>query len=128
MKQRFTEEQIIGFLREADRGVGVKSVSQAWVFGGELLPLAEQVRRDGRVGRAAAEGAGGGECAAQEAADTRRFFETGKSRRFAAIANVAARKLAMLDAAHTLDFLRSPPGNRLEALWSSPHFDRTLLS
>ena len=48
--------------------------------------------------------------------DTRRFFETGKSRRFAAIANVAARKLAMLDAAHTLDFLRSPPGNRLEVL------------
>ena len=24
MKKRFTEEQIIGFLREADRGVGVK--------------------------------------------------------------------------------------------------------
>ena len=48
--------------------------------------------------------------------DTRRFFETGKSRRFGATANVAARKLAMLDAAHTLDFLRSPPGNRLEVL------------
>jgi proteic killer suppression protein len=29
---------------------------------------------------------------------------------------VAARKLAMLDAAHSLDFLRSPPGNRLEVL------------
>jgi proteic killer suppression protein len=29
---------------------------------------------------------------------------------------VVARKLAMLDAAHTLEFLRSPPGNRLEAL------------
>jgi len=29
---------------------------------------------------------------------------------------VAARKLTMLDAAQTLDFLRSPPGNRLEAL------------
>ena len=26
------------------------------------------------------------------------------------------RKLAMLDAAKTLDFMRSPPGNRLEAL------------
>ena len=26
------------------------------------------------------------------------------------------RKLAQLDAAHTLDFLRSPPGNHLEAL------------
>jgi proteic killer suppression protein len=30
--------------------------------------------------------------------------------------HIAARKLALLDAAHTLDFLRSPPGNRLEAL------------
>jgi proteic killer suppression protein len=48
--------------------------------------------------------------------ETRRFFETGRSKRFSPIANVAARKLAMLDAAHTLEFLRSPPGNRLEAL------------
>ncbi len=29
---------------------------------------------------------------------------------------VATRKLAMPDAAKTLDFMRSPPGNRLEAL------------
>jgi toxin HigB-1 len=29
---------------------------------------------------------------------------------------VATRKLAQLDAAHTLEFLRAPPGNRLEAL------------
>lgn len=48
--------------------------------------------------------------------DTRSLFETGKSRRFSAIATTATRKLAMLDAAHTLEFLRSPPGNRLEAL------------
>ncbi len=48
--------------------------------------------------------------------ETRRFFETGRSKQFSSIANVAARKLAMLDAAHTLEFLRSPPGNRLEAL------------
>lgn len=33
-----------------------------------------------------------------------------------AIQGVAARKLAQLAAAQTLDFLRSPPGNRLEAL------------
>ena len=33
-----------------------------------------------------------------------------------AIAKVLARKLDMLDAAPTLDTLRSPPGNRLEAL------------
>ena len=49
-------------------------------------------------------------------ADTRALFETGKCKRFSAIAKVATRKLAQLDAAQTLEFLRSPPGNRLEAL------------
>jgi proteic killer suppression protein len=48
--------------------------------------------------------------------DTQALFETGKSRRFTAILAVAVRKLVQLDAAQTLDFLRSPPGNRLEAL------------
>lgn len=48
--------------------------------------------------------------------DTRALFETGKSRRFSAIIKVAERKLVQLDAAETLDFLRVPPGNRLEAL------------
>ena len=48
--------------------------------------------------------------------DTQALFETGKSKRFSGIANIAIRKLAQLDAAHTLDFLRSPPGNHLEAL------------
>jgi len=32
------------------------------------------------------------------------------------MANIAIRKLAQLDAAQTLEFLRSPPGNHLEAL------------
>jgi toxin HigB-1 len=49
-------------------------------------------------------------------ADTQALFETGKCKRFSGIASVATRKLAQLDAAHTLEFLRSPPGNRLEAL------------
>jgi toxin HigB-1 len=49
-------------------------------------------------------------------ADTRTVFETGRCRRFAAIANVAMRKLAQLEAAETLEFLRAPPGNRLESL------------
>ena len=49
-------------------------------------------------------------------ADTQALFETGKCRRFSGIANTATRKLAQLDAAHTLEFLRSPLGNRLEAL------------
>ena len=48
--------------------------------------------------------------------DTRELFETGKCRRFAAVRSVAERKLQMLDSAATLEFLRSPPGNRLEAL------------
>jgi len=49
-------------------------------------------------------------------ADTRALYETGKCKRFSSIANVATRKLAQLDAAQTLEFLRAPPGNRLEAL------------
>lgn len=49
-------------------------------------------------------------------ADTQALFSNGKNRRFTAIASAATRKLQMLDAAATLDFLRSPPGNRLEAL------------
>lgn len=48
--------------------------------------------------------------------DTARLFETGKAKRFNNIRAVAERKLQMLDSAATLDFLRSPPGNRLEAL------------
>jgi len=49
-------------------------------------------------------------------ADTQALFETGKCKRFSGISNIATRKLAQLDAAQTLEFLRSPPGNRLEAL------------
>ncbi len=48
--------------------------------------------------------------------ETQALFEAGRCKRFSRIARVAARKLAQLDAAQTLDFLRSPPGNRLEAL------------
>lgn len=44
------------------------------------------------------------------------LFESGKSRRYSAIVSVATRKLVLLDAAETLEFLRAPPGNRLEAL------------
>lgn len=48
--------------------------------------------------------------------ETQGLFETGKTRRFSAIINVAERKLIQLQAAETLDDLKSPPGNRLEAL------------
>ena len=49
-------------------------------------------------------------------ADTRALFETGKSKRFGAIIAVATRKLTQLEAAATLEFLKSPPGNHLEVL------------
>jgi proteic killer suppression protein len=44
------------------------------------------------------------------------LFEGSHPKRFSAIEKAATRKLAMLDAAKTLGFLRSPTGNRLEAL------------
>lgn len=53
-------------------------------------------------------------------AEMRLLFETGHSRRFAAIAKIATRKLAQLDSAVELRDLASPPGNRLEVL----HGDR----
>ncbi|MGH8209006.1 MAG: type II toxin-antitoxin system RelE/ParE family toxin [Steroidobacteraceae bacterium] len=49
-------------------------------------------------------------------AETQKPFTTGRSKKFGSIAKAATRKLAQLDAAETLEFLRSPPGNRLEAL------------
>jgi len=48
--------------------------------------------------------------------DTQALFEGNNPRRFRAIQAVVERKLTQLDAAATLDFLRAPPGNRLEAL------------
>lgn len=48
--------------------------------------------------------------------ETQKLFETGRSKRFGSIAKVATRKLSVSDAAETLEFLKSPPGNRLEAL------------
>jgi proteic killer suppression protein len=47
---------------------------------------------------------------------TQILFEGKSPRRFRAIVMVTERKLAQLDAARTLNFLRAPPGNRLEAL------------
>ncbi|AWH22795.1 MULTISPECIES: type II toxin-antitoxin system RelE/ParE family toxin [Stenotrophomonas] len=47
---------------------------------------------------------------------TRALFEGQCHRPWQSIRRVAERKLQMLDSAQTLSFLRSPPGNRLEAL------------
>jgi proteic killer suppression protein len=49
-------------------------------------------------------------------ADTQALYEGRRVARFTNLQAVAERKLQMLDSANTLDFLRSPPGNRLEAL------------
>ena len=49
-------------------------------------------------------------------AETAALFAGERVARFAAIAAVATRKLQQLDSAATLQSLRAPPGNRLEAL------------
>lgn len=48
--------------------------------------------------------------------DTQALHERHRVARFRNIEAVARRKLAQLDAAADLRFLRAPPGNRLEAL------------
>ncbi len=49
-------------------------------------------------------------------ADTEALFERRSPKRFRNIENVAQRKLQMLDDTVELRDLKSPPGNRLEAL------------
>ena len=48
--------------------------------------------------------------------DTEALFSGHRVTRFANIATVATRKLQLLHAAANLDFLRTPPSNRLEKL------------
>jgi toxin HigB-1 len=48
--------------------------------------------------------------------DTQALYEGKNPRKFKAFIQVAERKLAQLESAQTLDFLKAPPGNRLEAL------------
>ena len=48
--------------------------------------------------------------------ETRAVFLKGKSKRFGNTARAAARRLGQLDSAMSLDDLREPPGNQLEAL------------
>jgi len=52
---------------------------------------------------------------------TERLFHRDRIRKFQAIEQSALRKLAMLDAAETLQDLASLPGNRLEALRGDRH-------
>jgi proteic killer suppression protein len=48
--------------------------------------------------------------------ETEYLFRNGKTRMWSAFLGVVERKLTMLDGAAVLMDLRSPPGNRLEAL------------
>jgi proteic killer suppression protein len=48
--------------------------------------------------------------------DTEALFLGNRVRRFVNIESAARRKLTLLHAAATLEFLKVPPGNRLEAL------------
>ena len=54
-------------------------------------------------------------------ADTQALFTTSKSARFANIKAVAERKLSQLDAATTLNFMKSPPGNDFKAYNGACH-------
>ncbi|MCC6921818.1 MAG: type II toxin-antitoxin system RelE/ParE family toxin [Nitrosomonas sp.] len=51
--------------------------------------------------------------------NTQALFEGECPQCFRAIRTVAERKLTQLDAAQTIEFLRSPPGNRLEKLFGN---------
>lgn len=51
--------------------------------------------------------------------DTRSLWERQSVKRFRAFERIALRKLAQIDAATSLDDLKFPPGNRLEALKGS---------
>jgi toxin HigB-1 len=48
--------------------------------------------------------------------DTKQLFEVGQNRRWKAIETIALRKLEQIDISKSVQALRVPPGNRLEAL------------
>jgi len=48
--------------------------------------------------------------------ETRIVFETGRSRRYGAVARSAARRLGDIEFARAVEELKEPPGNRLERL------------
>ena len=57
-RKRFTEEQIIGILNEAEQAGNIREVCRLNnITEQTLLPLADEIRRDGRFGRQAVEGA-----------------------------------------------------------------------
>ena len=60
-RSRYTEEQIIGILKEHQAGLSAQeSVPQAWDQRRHVLQVAGQIWRHGRLGRKEAEGSGRG--------------------------------------------------------------------
>ncbi|AEQ95882.1 hypothetical protein XOC_1718 [Xanthomonas oryzae pv. oryzicola BLS256] len=75
MKKRFSEEQIIGFRREAEAGMPIKDLCRRHGFSEasyylwrSKFAVAQQVRRHERARCQAAQGPGGREHAAEEVA------------------------------------------------------------
>ena len=68
-RSRFSEEQIIGILKEHQAGMSATELCRKYgISDATLLHLAQEVRRHGSIGGQAFEGTGRGECAAEEAA------------------------------------------------------------
>lgn len=57
-KSRFTEEQIAYALKQAELGMAVGDLSQAGYRGGDVLCVAQEIRRVGSIGAQASAAAG----------------------------------------------------------------------
>jgi putative transposase len=53
-KSKYTEEQVIGFLKQAEAGVPIKDLPQGRLQRSDVLQVALEVRRHGRARREAA--------------------------------------------------------------------------
>lgn len=70
MRKPFSEEQIIGFLREAEAGIVIKDLCRQQDFSEASHYPAQQVRRHERALRQAAQGPGCGEHSPEDATGT----------------------------------------------------------
>jgi len=67
MKKRFTEEQIVRILQEAEAAMSTRDVCRKHgICGANVLPVEDEVRRYGRVGCKVVEGARAGERRVEE--------------------------------------------------------------